>query len=1003
MEDGSEERATGREEFYNEELNLACHIDDACAKIINFNEYYKYCEFPTTKSKYPSCNYKASIKEMPKEIKELIRREKEEIKKLENLDSTAFERLLIHLNEDFDKIKSFILNCLTVANYNQSQIEAITEILTKFLTMKNSNYPIFFKKALLESMLLTTKFDRYMEIINTLSSTCFKDLGKISYIKKSLGGEYWCQLIKEDNLNEFIEYTSTNFDFSESYFGFTPINLAAHYSAVKIFKYLMLYNADITEETGRCCIEGGNLEILRLLIQRNIDLQSSLETSIIYHQTQIFKWLLEKYFDPKKINRHLLCAICERNFKVFLYLIKNYGDTISNFENLIYSAIKSQSYLMYRILKQLDNNHYYQNEIEHAVALNNQPIIKYILNYNQREIKYSIFLVETMIHDIPFNECNAIMSNMSQIDKSWNFKEDVLGSWKDNPELSFNFLNNLIRFGIDLNHTARDNLSTLLSISIKKQNKNIFRILISYPGIDVNKGDISPILQAVLKKDIEALQLLVNRPDIQVCESSDSLEAIGVTQKILKKSILNVIKTNEKIMNEILSQAFFNGFLTYYETIDRFYMRDCIKNLLLDNETAKRIVDSNGTSILALAAIHGDYEILKDLIDNGFQYVNSSHTSVIQVFRSEFFDLDYKKKLMKIDGFSAFDIMDIGSHKKVYHFSYAAELLELDDINVDSILSNIIQDVLNEDNNHEIATNNFITALNHQNITSSVAANIFYDKLISYSNNENIKLLQLLFEKFKEEIISDHRANQTIVSLINGINASILSDLRSDSHNHFNFLVQVKELCYRHLKFIIQERVFCYNQFRNNFKFLVKLFNSPERIKFLLSVANHDDLESFILISLEYILKAIESDKIKDVSEYFFLLEYENVDYNNMNIINRIVMMQNTKNAVKLISFISLNAKIDPNYANNTKFSDPPLHYAISHNNLSVALLLILFDKINLRLKNSSNLTPLALCKINNQHELYRIIVHAIRSNKEQLAKCVRMFVMKYNIDYDMM
>lgn len=86
---------------------------------------------------------------------------------------------------------------------------------------------------------------------------------------------------------------------------------------------------------------------------------------------------------------------------------------------------------------------------------------------------------------------------------------------------------------------------------------------------------------------------------------------------------------------------------------------------------------------------------------------------------------------------------------------------------------------------------------------------------------------------------------------------------------------------------------------------------------------------------------------------------------------------------MKLEGFSALDI-IDPNYADITKCENPPLHFAILKNKFCAVFLLLSFHNINLRKKNFSGLTPLALCRQENRKELYSIIACALRNNKDQ-------------------
>lgn len=72
------------------------------------------------------------------------------------------------------------------------------------------------------------------------------------------------------------------------------ISFAALYGSVKCFKQLILYGAKVTEETIKCAIRGGNLEVLRVSLQyqSKYDANICLETAVEYERYDIVDFLL---------------------------------------------------------------------------------------------------------------------------------------------------------------------------------------------------------------------------------------------------------------------------------------------------------------------------------------------------------------------------------------------------------------------------------------------------------------------------------------------------------------------------------------------------------------------------------------------------------------------------------------------------------------------------------------------------------------------------------------
>ena len=118
------------------------------------------------------------------------------------------------------------------------------------------------------------------------------------------------------------------------------IQLAAFYSASKIFKHLLLSEASLapTSRDGKTidhfAIAGGNLEIVRILTQYDIEFnEKSLKTAIKYHRNDIVHWFFEFYSDQFNQQNSLSLAIRYDNLEIL-------NDILQNCENLESNDIK---------------------------------------------------------------------------------------------------------------------------------------------------------------------------------------------------------------------------------------------------------------------------------------------------------------------------------------------------------------------------------------------------------------------------------------------------------------------------------------------------------------------------------------------------------------------------------------------------------------------------------------------------------------------------------------
>lgn len=106
-------------------------------------------------------------------------------------------------------------------------------------------------------------------------------------------------IIKRDDLEEFIESTSV-IDLSEKYelsskeLSVKPrylIDIAAFYSAVRIYKYLYTM-VGINEKTIRYAIKRGNIELIFFSFKEQN--ASLVKVAIYYHRNEVLNWLLEQ-------------------------------------------------------------------------------------------------------------------------------------------------------------------------------------------------------------------------------------------------------------------------------------------------------------------------------------------------------------------------------------------------------------------------------------------------------------------------------------------------------------------------------------------------------------------------------------------------------------------------------------------------------------------------------------------------------------------------------------
>ncbi|KAK8865391.1 hypothetical protein M9Y10_010936 [Tritrichomonas musculus] len=139
--------------------------------------------------------------------------------------------------------------------------------------------------------------------------------------------EYICQLIRNDDIKEFIVYVNKNsislnktipnniFETNSFFFDRykndnTLIAYAAFFGSIQIFRYLLLNGVNLNKNTWNYAVHGGNGEIIHLIEENGIEpplyiYESCLDHSIKSHQIDVTNYLLNNYFLDEEIHNNL--------------------------------------------------------------------------------------------------------------------------------------------------------------------------------------------------------------------------------------------------------------------------------------------------------------------------------------------------------------------------------------------------------------------------------------------------------------------------------------------------------------------------------------------------------------------------------------------------------------------------------------------------------------------------------------------------------------------------
>ncbi|KAK8838680.1 hypothetical protein M9Y10_032718 [Tritrichomonas musculus] len=111
--------------------------------------------------------------------------------------------------------------------------------------------------------------------------------------------EFQSIIAKKEQKNNF-KIERNPFDDLPFYYNLKNINYAAAFGSLKCFKYLLMNHYEIDENTFKFAIFGGNVEIIKIVDQRNKENKSEYDyyDELVYlikkHRNDIFDWVLEK-------------------------------------------------------------------------------------------------------------------------------------------------------------------------------------------------------------------------------------------------------------------------------------------------------------------------------------------------------------------------------------------------------------------------------------------------------------------------------------------------------------------------------------------------------------------------------------------------------------------------------------------------------------------------------------------------------------------------------------
>ena len=371
----------------------------------------------------------------------------------------------------------------------------------RFLTHFNNSFP-YLRKNDWKLFKEKVKYGHFMET----APYCIK-YDKVETLSK-LASEF------DFNINQFIvpSLYEPSILLREN---ITLIELAAYYGSVRCFKFLMLNNADteIKSDSGwtlaQYAIAGGNLEIIRICEQRQLDFSKTYHFAALFNQNKVFDWMnLTMSYPIDEVDKYLGTplhqAVIGENIGLIYNLIVKYGIDINIVDShkrtpLHYAVMNGCTNSIKFLLSSLsiDPNAKDENQnspLHLAVKYSKWKDIDALLQNQNININEKGKNGVTPLHILAFND-----------------KFDILPNFIHIPNLDLN---------------PRDNKgSTPLHYAVHNDNDRSAAILCLSHRVKINAADnngLTPLHIAAIHGNIKIMNILLHADGIDVnAESND--------------------------------------------------------------------------------------------------------------------------------------------------------------------------------------------------------------------------------------------------------------------------------------------------------------------------------------------------------------------------------------------------------------------------------------------------------------------------------------------------
>lgn len=936
-----------------------------------------YCKLFNFSSDKKSSNHGCN-NELPDEISSLIDTTHETYEILENLTEYNYEIIRNQVNEfyasDYCKYLDLMMSIGVFKNINFSKAKLYDRIVKGF------TFPEF-------AMLSIRSYTKNAENINDmlyqsrqffLNSINEPNVHHFISVMPERAFYYYLEefnheIFLNDDLDSFIEIASeVNFDLDndlkiENYYTFdevgrsknerkmkfTYIDKASKYGSIKIFKYLLTMGAKIDFFTARYAVEAGNIEIVRILEQKNIINTENIfclaMSAVSFHRHDILIWLLEKMYDisVKQINLLKINSIFSHNIKAFLHLMK-FDEFSVNQSDLLYSIL-TQCYTLFKLILHLLNSKACIGSYIFSITFDNYQMAKDISNI--LEIKENIsFIIRAVIcygdHIENYLENDTIKAYIDEYSKESDeinipypytggiFKTAFLDKLK-----KCNINASRICFKIELKdeYVGRTQSKfpnySLLDFAIYTGNLKWCNDLICDPNYDMNLKCAHPFHESIRIDNEQLIKLFLQQPHIKYPKDN----ILGTTLYDLAFNY-----GSKKVIKLLYDEGIITKHDVFHYIEHNYISIEAIKEIFYP--ILKNDVDTDGCSLLAKAVIKGDldYWYNPNTMEflNNMKYINENHIEIKDArmpFRKNHDDFE---KISLIDGISFKDLC-VSHIIKILkkNIPFFEKLLQLSDFDFG----------ISIDTEYKMFDLIFIQiksikivqmVIEHPNLKAEDTFEMF------------IKLCQvnllLIIDMFQKRFHSEYLQSTTIKSAFNIMIRSTKEEVvrRLDKWNYYfedNMVIYAlwAEICY--LKFIMPK----------------------------IPRTEHE------YIILSRIKRTIDNDEIINED----LLNFDYVNYNNLDIVRLVCEKSQFKENLEIIRKFEL---IDPNI---TFDKINAIQAATLNNEVEKIIELLKFEKINLKIYTNGSQTLLKIAKSNSNKIIYKLIVDKLKNQKKGMSR----------------